>query len=221
MAFSTPYTFTALELLTAAKMNAIQANISAIWVGTTAGDTDYYTSSTAKNRVGIGTAFQNYRVNSGATAPEWYTPMMTTIAYRSATQSVSSDVAAGENTAIQFNDTDIIDDGSWHDTSTNNTRITCNITGLYVAAALVVWAGNTSGARYSVVNKNISTPLMYARQDSAGLSSPVTSDTQSFTGVPFLLANGDYIELYCGQNTGSALNILGAKLSLTLLRRTS
>jgi len=51
MPYSAPYTFTALELMTAAKMNAIQANISAIWTGTTAGDIEYYTSSTAKTRV--------------------------------------------------------------------------------------------------------------------------------------------------------------------------
>lgn len=47
--------------------------------GTTAGDIDYYTSSTAKARVAIGTAGQVLRVNSGATAPEWHTP--TTGAY--------------------------------------------------------------------------------------------------------------------------------------------
>ena len=93
MAFTTPYTFTALETLTAAKMNAIQANITAIWVGTTAGDMDYYTSSSAKSRVAIGgagalmkstgsapswlakgTAFQELRMNSGATSPEWANP---------------------------------------------------------------------------------------------------------------------------------------------------
>jgi len=39
--------------------------------GTTAGDIDYYTSSTAKARVAIGTANQVLQVNSGATAPEW------------------------------------------------------------------------------------------------------------------------------------------------------
>jgi hypothetical protein len=39
--------------------------------GTTAGDIDYYTTSTAKARVGIGTAGQVLKVNSGATAPEW------------------------------------------------------------------------------------------------------------------------------------------------------
>jgi len=39
--------------------------------GTTAGDIDYYTSSTAKARIAIGTANQVLQVNSGATAPEW------------------------------------------------------------------------------------------------------------------------------------------------------
>lgn len=42
--------------------------------GTTAGDIDYYTSSTAKARIGIGTAGQVLKVNSGATAPEWGAP---------------------------------------------------------------------------------------------------------------------------------------------------
>jgi hypothetical protein len=42
--------------------------------GTTAGDLDYYTSGTAKARLGIGTAGQILTVNSGATAPEWASP---------------------------------------------------------------------------------------------------------------------------------------------------
>ena len=41
--------------------------------GTTAGDIDYYTSSTAKARIAIGTAGQVLAVNAGATAPEWKT----------------------------------------------------------------------------------------------------------------------------------------------------
>lgn len=69
MAYATPYVFTALELLTAAKMNAIQDNISAIWVGTTAGDQDYYVSASAKQRVAIGTAGQIWMSNGSA--PGW------------------------------------------------------------------------------------------------------------------------------------------------------
>ena len=45
--------------------------VKALNPGTTAGDIDYYTSSTAKARVAIGTNGQLLRVNSGATAPEW------------------------------------------------------------------------------------------------------------------------------------------------------
>jgi hypothetical protein len=51
--------------------DAIDDTVKDLNPGTTAGDIDYYTSSTAKSRVGIGTAGQVLTVNSGATAPEW------------------------------------------------------------------------------------------------------------------------------------------------------
>jgi len=54
--------------------DAVDDTVKDLNPGTTAGDLDYYTSSTAKARLGIGTAGQVLRVNSGATAPEWVTP---------------------------------------------------------------------------------------------------------------------------------------------------
>ena len=51
--------------------DAADATVKALNPGTTAGDIDYYTSSTAKARLGIGSAGQVLKVNSGATAPEW------------------------------------------------------------------------------------------------------------------------------------------------------
>jgi hypothetical protein len=51
--------------------SSVDTTVKALSPGTTAGDLDYYTSGTAKARVGIGTAGQVLRVNSGATAPEW------------------------------------------------------------------------------------------------------------------------------------------------------
>jgi hypothetical protein len=51
--------------------DAVDASLYALSPGTTAGDLDYYTSSTAKARLGIGTAGQVLQVNAGATAPEW------------------------------------------------------------------------------------------------------------------------------------------------------
>jgi hypothetical protein len=51
--------------------DAIDDTVKDLNPGTTAGDVDYYTSGTAKARLGIGTAGQVLAVNSGATAPEW------------------------------------------------------------------------------------------------------------------------------------------------------
>jgi hypothetical protein len=53
--------------------SSADTTVKALNPGTTAGDVDYYTTSTAKARVGIGTAGQVLTVNSGATAPEWTT----------------------------------------------------------------------------------------------------------------------------------------------------
>jgi hypothetical protein len=51
--------------------DAVDAQLKALSPGTTAGDVDYYTSSTAKARLPIGTVGQVLAVNAGATAPEW------------------------------------------------------------------------------------------------------------------------------------------------------
>jgi hypothetical protein len=51
----------------------VDTTLKALNPGTTAGDIDYYTSSTAKARIGIGTAKQVLQVNAGGTAPEWAT----------------------------------------------------------------------------------------------------------------------------------------------------
>jgi hypothetical protein len=51
--------------------SSADTTVKALNPGTTAGDVDYYTTSTAKARLGIGTAGQVLTVNSGATAPEW------------------------------------------------------------------------------------------------------------------------------------------------------
>ena len=53
--------------------SSVDTTVKNLNPGTTAGDIDYYTSATAKARIGIGTAGQVLKVNAGATAPEWAT----------------------------------------------------------------------------------------------------------------------------------------------------
>lgn len=69
MAYTTPITFVALSTLTAAQLNSIQSNISALWPYTAAGDIPYATSSSVLSALAKGTAGQ--ALIMGASLPEW------------------------------------------------------------------------------------------------------------------------------------------------------
>jgi hypothetical protein len=70
MAWTAPRTWATSELVTASMMNThVRDNLSALWVGTTAGDMDYYTAATTKDRIPIGTA--GYGLFSTGSIPEW------------------------------------------------------------------------------------------------------------------------------------------------------
>lgn len=70
MSFNNGFTAVTGATYTAAQYNTYtRDNLTAIWVGTTAGDMDYYSSSTAKARLAIGTAGQI--LMSNGSAPGW------------------------------------------------------------------------------------------------------------------------------------------------------
>ena len=72
MSFDNSYTAVTGATYQASDYNThTKGNFTAVWVGTTAGDMEYYTSATTKSRLAKGTALQFLRMNSGATAPEW------------------------------------------------------------------------------------------------------------------------------------------------------
>ena len=70
MAYNNSFTAVTGATYTAAQYNTyVRDNFTAIWVGTTAGDLNYYTSATAKTRLAIGTAGQI--LMSSGSAPTW------------------------------------------------------------------------------------------------------------------------------------------------------
>jgi hypothetical protein len=72
MAYSSMTTRAAGYVVKAATdWNVMIANFNAIWVGTTAGDLDYYTSATAKSRLALTVGGLLY---GGASAPAWLAP---------------------------------------------------------------------------------------------------------------------------------------------------
>jgi hypothetical protein len=90
--------------------SSADTTVKALNPGTTAGDIDYYTTSTAKARVAIGTAGQVLQVNSGATAPEWATPasggmtLISTTSLSGASVTLSSIPATYKNLQLVIRD---------------------------------------------------------------------------------------------------------------------
>ncbi len=69
MAFDNSYTAVTGATYTASDYNTYtKGNFSAVWVGTTAGDLDYYTSSTAKSRLALTAGGV---LVAGSSAPQW------------------------------------------------------------------------------------------------------------------------------------------------------
>jgi hypothetical protein len=106
MAFTTPRTWTIGEFVTKSIMDAhVRDNLNAIWVGTTVGDLDYYTSATAKARLAKGTALQQLKMNSAATAPEWVSAISVPTSVISGdilyANSTSAVVSLAKGTALQ------------------------------------------------------------------------------------------------------------------------
>ena len=90
MAFSTVPLVSTSDSWTASQHNTyIKDNFSAVWVGTTAGDMDYYTAATTKSRLAIGTSYQLLR--STGSAPAW-----TSLATMTANAALVSSQAAGD-----------------------------------------------------------------------------------------------------------------------------
>ena len=104
---------------------------------TTAGDI-LYRNATVPVRLGIGTANQILAVNSGATAPEWKTisTSPTFVGVNATRTNVSTAVTANTEILVAF-PTEEFDSNSFHDNSTNNSRLTIpsGYAGKYIVSA--------------------------------------------------------------------------------------
>ena len=182
--------------------SSADTTVKALNPGTTAGDIDYYTTSTTKARIGIGTAGQILKVNSGATAPEWGAPTFSGVFVRqsAATTSISNNT----NTTVLF-DTEEFDTDAYHSTSTNTSRITipAGKAGKYAINSAFFFQEAANGARVLNIYKNGSN---YARSQM-----PPNSVSQIAVTLNLVmdLAVNDYIEVVVFQNSGGSLNLYG------------
>lgn len=90
-----------------------------------------------------------------------------------------------------------------HDTSTNNSRITCLLAGYYVIIGQIEFQENDTGIRAAGIKLNGLTYIAITHQNNVGAS----LHTSVQVATLYHLAVNDYVELYGYQNSGGNLNM--------------
>lgn len=117
-------------------------------------------------------------------------------------QTSAQSIANNTYTSLLFNVEDY-DSAAGHSTSSNTSRYTCQVAGLYRLSGKVGWAGNATGRRASAWAVNGTqvdgTEIAIIATSGAGVEHPAaTIDVQ--------LAVSDYVELQGFQESGGSLN---------------
>lgn len=116
-----------------------------------------------------------------------------------------SHTSSGSYQALTFN-SERVDVGSMHDTSSNTGRITIPSGGggLYLIGGCIEFAANATGLRGAQIRLNGSTVIVIQEAPSIGAGSahPIAVTTA------YQLAAGDYLELMGKQSSGGNLNML-------------
>ena len=118
-------------------------------------------------------------------------------------------------TAIGFTSEDF-DVPSWHSNSTNNSRITPDVAGVYLATACVEFDANATGDRAVRIGVN-GVGVAHMRAQTT-IPAPTVNALLSTTAVVLLNGTTDYIEIGAWQSSGGSLNTgtsLGCWCSVT------
>jgi hypothetical protein len=159
---------------------------------TTAGDILYGTAADTVARLGIGTAGQVLKVNSGATAPEWGSASATSgPAFRAFRNTSTQSVTGGAWTKVQLNG-ETFDTDSCFD-STTNYRFTPNVAGYYSLTGSILGETQSATTQYtqSAIYKN-------GTEAALGIRNMAFNDDAYSVVHDLIYLNGttDYVELY-------------------------
>ena len=167
---------------------------------TTTGDTYYASAAGTPARLGIGSTSQVLTVSGGV--PSWATPSTPSYSGASVYNSAYISIPNNTDTLLTFN-TENFDTSSYHDTSTNTSRLTVPTTGKYLITANIGFAANATGYRTGQIKKNGSTNVGTIGTNPTPNG---TFDTQISNSVVVSATAADYFEIQVFQSSGGALN---------------
>jgi hypothetical protein len=110
-------------------------------------------------------------------------------------------------TVVPF-DSELFDTDNIHDNSTNNSRLTCQTSGLYLVYFYVGFDVNTTGHRMIRVKANINSTWVNIQQFRMA---SIYSYTMFGSAAIAPFSTGDYVTLIAYQNSGGALNLLATE----------
>jgi hypothetical protein len=184
--------------------SSVDTTTKALNPSTTLGDIEYRSSTANTNtRLAIGSTGQVLTVAGGV--PSWATPAAGQTArgcsvYKGGSNQV---VANATVTNVTF-EAEQFDTNTYHDNSTNNTRITipAGYAGKYQINASILYQGNATGDRdfYIYVNNTDYFGYNIAKANATAFNLQ--------NSVVLNLAAGDYLEIKTYQDSGGNLNLL-------------
>ncbi len=173
---------------------------------TTAGDLIKGTGSGTFDRLGIGSSGQVLTVTAGA--PAWATPSAAAsfVGVYAQTTTIQT-IANATYTVMNIGGTDVFDTNSFHDTTTNNSRVTIpsGKAGYYLIIGAIGWRDNGTGERQASLKLNGTIITIQPIFSSANAGSG--NFTTNLVVYIANLAVSDYIEIqgrqYSGGNLGT------------------
>lgn len=117
--------------------------------------------------------------------------------------SLASDasIAHSSNVTVDWT-SEVFDTDTYHDNSTNPSRLTVPATGYYVSTGGLVWDTNTSGHRFAFIQINGSGNFAYSSADA------IVRSRQTISTGPLLLTAGDYLTIVVNQNSGFTRSLI-------------
>jgi len=208
MAWKTPKTWSTGDFVVAADMNEeIRNQFNEVWKGTTAGDIDYYASSTSKSRLGIGSA-NNVLVVSGG-VPAWSGPIGCQV-QKLAAQAIGNDSLSDITSYSQEN----FDYGGWF-TSGNSLTVPVGYGGVYFIQARGYWDSDADNDTLREISVKIAGTV---RHSTTFCQTDGTEAIWQEATFVRLLSAGETITMSVLQKSGGNLNFNQAVLTAMLWR---